>query len=374
MNHENDAEDEEQGLSENATRLVLEENEDDMEDELNLFDIEKMCEIHYLLPNEEIISLIESYVLEFLFKLIENDEKNGQDLILNYSFGTRDSNQSNGERLHQIIKSKSGTFEKKSLKNNHLKKNHLVWLLMKDVHLLLNCRKKITQRELFYMNVTTFRDQIQCNRCLSTVGDVLKVDRSLLNIICMSKGFIYSNDGRGNSLLSLNGNKQASVESIPGDFPSIDYFGNVDTVLIIEKDAIFRRLVEDKIFKLVRNCLLITGCGYPSIVTRYVVKHVSTRFPNARLYALCDFNIFGYQIMSTYKYGSVEMSRHKVQQESALKDRLQWLGMNYEDVKDIPHYYNQPISQREINLIDLKGLNFLSTYLAKKISKFNIVK
>ena len=48
------------------------------------------------------------------------------------------------------------------------------------------------------------------------------------------------------------------------------------------------------------------------------------------------------------RYGSVELSRHLIQHETALNDRLQWLGMKYEDIKDIPLIYSQQVTEREI--------------------------
>jgi len=319
---------------------------------MELFDIERLCEIHQILSKDEILALIEAHVLQLLI-LLNEEGTTADELLFRYDFGKGDIMVDESGSKEDVLKTSSGIYTlKRKKKSNNSKKNHLVWSLMADVYALISLRKKITQRELFYMNVNTFKDQIQCNRYLSNLGDVLNVDRSLLNIITMSKGYMYSNC-RGNSIVSLQDSTHAIVESIPGDFPeNISFNGDVDTVIIVEKDAIFRRLVEDKVFKWIRNVVVVTGCGYPSVITRYVIHQIADRYPKARLFALCDFNIFGFQIMSTYKNGSVELSKHSIQHLSFIGDRLEWLGLHFEDVKDLPPMFNQAVTSRELSMIN----------------------
>nr|CAG4712586.1 unnamed protein product [Naegleria fowleri] len=377
----------------------------------NLFDIERLCEIHYILSREELIALIEAHTVEFLLQLIQED-KTLEDLLFKYKFRSeveKDDQPTTDQNLPiGLLKTTTGTFSFRQNYKPSIKKSHLIWLLMSNVFKLLQKGIKITQRELFYMNVMTFKDQNQCNRYLSCVGDILNVDRSVLNIICMSKGFLYSNDGRGNAIVSCHDHTMSMVEQIPGDFPKIKFFGQVETILIVEKDAIFRRIVEDKIFKFVRNICIITGCGYPSIVARFILHEIATKFPDAKIYALCDFNIHGYQIMTTFKYGSIELSKHSVQQRTTLGDRIDWIGLLFDDVKDLPMFYCQSVTEQERKLIgrhiqDIKSrggrkapqicaelekmktfkfeieslvscrdINYLTMFVSKKISRFNI--
>ncbi|KAG2374841.1 hypothetical protein C9374_010215 [Naegleria lovaniensis] len=384
---------------------------DEVPTDWNLFDIERLCQIHYILSREELIALIEAHVVEFLLQLIQ-EKKTLEDLLFKYKFRSEIQTEDQPTALSQtkpinVLKTASGTY---SLRHgtSPKRKSHFIWLLMNNIFKLIQQGIKITQRELFYMNVMAFKDQNQCNRYLSCVGDILNVDRSVLNIICMSKGFLYSNDGSGNALVSCHHLTASTVEQIPGDFPTIDFFGKVDTILIVEKDAIFRRLVEDKIFKWVRNICIITGCGYPSIITRYILHQISSKFPQAQIYALCDFNIHGYQIVTTFKYGSVELSKHSIQQSTTLGDRIEWIGLLYDDIKDLPSFYCQSVTEQELKLLDrhqhdvksrggknalqiyaelekmktlkfeieslvsYRDINYLTMFVSKKISRFNI--
>ncbi len=73
-------------------------------------------------------------------------------------------------------------------------------------------------------------------------------------------------------------------------------------VLVIEKEGIFSRLVEDK-FWMRLPCVLITGKGFPDLATRAMVHQVSARF-RLPVYGLADCNPFGLALLLTYKFGS----------------------------------------------------------------------
>lgn len=59
-------------------------------------------------------------------------------------------------------------------------------------------------------------------------------------------------------------------------------------ILVVEKDAIFARLAEDRIWDST-PCVLVTGCGVPDVATRALVRllHNSLNIP---VYGLFDCN------------------------------------------------------------------------------------
>uniref|UniRef100_A0A453RXB2 Topoisomerase 6 subunit A/Spo11 TOPRIM domain-containing protein n=1 Tax=Aegilops tauschii subsp. strangulata TaxID=200361 RepID=A0A453RXB2_AEGTS len=77
-------------------------------------------------------------------------------------------------------------------------------------------------------------------------------------------------------------------------------------LILVEKDAIFQRLAEDRLYNQL-PCILITAKGYPDIATRFILHRLSQTFPNMPIFALVDWNPAGLSILCTYKYGSISM-------------------------------------------------------------------
>lgn len=94
-------------------------------------------------------------------------------------------------------------------------------------------------------------------------------------------------------------------KSLPGDGATIEQMKltiSARYVIVVEKDAIFQRLVEDKIF-LVLPCILVTGKGMPDLATRMFLNKLYCLCPELLFYGLVDWNPSGVSILSTYKYG-----------------------------------------------------------------------
>lgn len=53
-------------------------------------------------------------------------------------------------------------------------------------------------------------------------------------------------------------------------------------VVIVEKDAVFQRLVDEG-FSEKANCVLVTGKGMPDHATRCFVSELSSQFPNLHI-------------------------------------------------------------------------------------------
>jgi len=70
-------------------------------------------------------------------------------------------------------------------------------------------------------------------------------------------------------------------------------------VLVIEKDAIFQKLLEEDCFRILR-CILVTGKGYPDLNTRMLVNILSEKM-NLPVYIIVDADPFGVDIMLLYR-------------------------------------------------------------------------
>lgn len=87
-------------------------------------------------------------------------------------------------------------------------------------------------------------------------------------------------------------------------------------ILVVEKEAVFRRLVEDRMWERPGlRCIIVTGCGFPDHATRAFL-HYCWRTFNLPVYGLSDWNPFGLTIMLCYRDGS-KASRKQQQASSS---------------------------------------------------------
>jgi DNA topoisomerase-6 subunit A len=81
---------------------------------------------------------------------------------------------------------------------------------------------------------------------------------------------------------------------------------NAKFVLVIEKNAAFERLHEDKFWQK-HKCILVTTQGQAARGTRRLIQRLATEF-NLPVYVFCDNDSYGYYIYSVIKYGSISLA------------------------------------------------------------------
>lgn len=97
---------------------------------------------------------------------------------------------------------------------------------------------------------------------------------------------------------------------------------------MVEKDAVFTYLCGQRVWDSL-PCVLVTGCGYPPLSVRAVLKGLVTQLQLPVL-GFFDYNPHGLQIMLTYKFGSVRMGM----EGHAYAVDLKWLGLHHGDVME----------------------------------------
>jgi len=81
-----------------------------------------------------------------------------------------------------------------------------------------------------------------------------------------------------------------------------DFVCDARYILVVEKEAIFYRLCEDKIFNLL-PLVIICGRGFPDIATRKLLNAIATKF-SLPVIGLFDYNCGGLGVWIAYKFGS----------------------------------------------------------------------
>ncbi|XP_052165768.1 meiotic recombination protein SPO11-2 isoform X3 [Oryza glaberrima] len=222
-----------------------------------------------------------------------------------------------------------------------------VWKVMEMCYKILGEGKLVTLRELFYTllseSPTYFTCQRHVNQTVQDVVSLLRCTRQSLGIMASSRGALI---GR----LVLQGPEEEHVDcsilgpsghAITGDLNVLSkliFSSDARYIIVVEKDAIFQRLAEDRIYSQL-PCILITAKGYPDLATRFILHRLSQTYPNMPIFALVDWNPAGLAILCTYKYGSISMACN-----------VKWLGLRGDDLQLIPQSAYQELKPRDLQI------------------------
>ena len=183
----------------------------------------------------------------------------------------------------------------------------ILWL-MRD---LVISNTRTTKRDIYYQMFVEFSSQAEVDRLVSVTVAMLQVPRLMLGVMATSKGLVvgdltYTNtEGvRVDCGLAVGG------DTIPQGVTSItDIVTEARLVLVVEKDAVFQRLLEEGILTspAMPPLIMITGKGVPDLATRQLVRllHLRADLP---VLLLTDCDPYGLDIMLMYKFGSLAMT------------------------------------------------------------------
>uniref|UniRef100_M8BEM5 DNA topoisomerase (ATP-hydrolyzing) n=1 Tax=Aegilops tauschii TaxID=37682 RepID=M8BEM5_AEGTA len=228
----------------------------------------------------------------------------------------------------------SYAFCKRSLmRENDAKAFVRVWKVMEMCYKILGEGKLVTQRELFYKLLSDSPKYFSCQRHVNqTIQDVV----SLLRCTRQSLGIMASSRGALIGRLVLHEPEEEHIDcsilgpsghAITGDLNQLSRLNlssDARYLILVEKDAIFQRLAEDRLYNQL-PCILITAKGYPDIATR---------------------NPAGLSILCTYKYGSISMGLESYRYACNVK----WLGLRGDDLQLIPQSAFQELKPRDLQI------------------------
>ncbi|XP_013200409.2 meiotic recombination protein SPO11 [Amyelois transitella] len=185
--------------------------------------------------------------------------------------------------------------------------NIIVFVLTK-VHELLSKNLTVTRRELFYQNVIRFRNQSNLDLAVRDVCCLLETPPWTLGIVATAKGLIAG----PLTIVQRNGSvvdcMAAGGTLIPQDIDGIkELKSTAKYILVVEKDAVFQKLLDEGALVRLGPVIIITGKGYPDVCTRQLLCRLCQELQLKAL-ALVDADPHGFEIFLTYKYGSLAQS------------------------------------------------------------------
>ncbi len=243
---------------------------------------------------------------------------------------------------------------------------------MQTLMVASECKKIIDQevtisiRDLYYAlkrtipgtNENTFEEQNESDPIIEDIEAALDTLREKLHLKADRKGYLAGNITIKDAGDTINAGKMGSSGwAIPSNVEpeNIQIENNgAKYVLVIEKDAVWQRLNEDKFWKK-HNCIIMTGKGQPDRGTRRFINRLHKEF-KLPVYVLTDADVWGYYIYSVIKQGSINLS--------FLSDRLgtpeaKFIGLTTRDVDKFKIPKNVTI---KLNPGDIKRANDMMKY------------
>lgn len=244
------------------------------------------------------------------------------------------------------------------------------------VHEVVGKGIHVTKRDLFYTDVKLFKRQEDSDAVLDDAACTLGCPRSCLNVVAADKGLVvgrltFDEDGDPIDCTRMG----VTGKAIPS---YIDKISNIQSdaefILLVEKDAAYNRLAEDRFYNQY-PCILLTGKGQPDVATRMFLKRITTELKLPVL-AFVDADPYGLKILSVYMSGSKAMSYDSA---SLTTPDIKWLGLRPSDLDayDLPDQCRLPMTPKDIDMGKLllkedfvtknpKWVNELNTMLASK--------
>ena len=202
------------------------------------------------------------------------------------------------------------------------KKFMQTYLVAEACKQLVDEGKTTSIRDLYYMvkrtiadsTVNTVDDQSESDACLEDLEVAIDSLREELHLFASNRGAMVGNVTLRDSGDIIDcrrmGSGGYSVPSIVE--PDVVQFLEIDAnfILLVEKDAVWRRLNEDK-FWVDYNCILMHGGGMPPRGVRRMTHRLAYE-ANLDLYVFVDNDPWGYYIYSVVKQGSINLAYESI--------------------------------------------------------------
>lgn len=205
---------------------------------------------------------------------------------------------------------------------------------------LLETGKTTSIRDLYYMTKhtiagsreNTFDDQAESDAVVEDLEVMLDTLREELNLFAAKRGSMVGPlqivDAGDRIDLSRMGSGGWSIPSITED--SVIRFEScaAEYVLLVEKEAIWHRLNEDKFWR-DHRCVLVTGNGQATRGVRRLLRRMTSEL-GLPLYVVVDNDPWGLYIYSVVKQGSISLA-YESERMAVPEARL--LGLRADDYR-----------------------------------------
>uniref|UniRef100_A0A182YKK2 DNA topoisomerase (ATP-hydrolyzing) n=1 Tax=Anopheles stephensi TaxID=30069 RepID=A0A182YKK2_ANOST len=230
-----------------------------------------------------------------------------------------------------ILQTTDSAREGRTIRPARTRRLQLMVKLLATIYQLLATGTCCTKRELYYLHLELAQTPGYTYAALDDICALLDADPWELNVFNTSKGLIA-----GPIVLTVSGGTTIDCgtnrwgTAVPLDVGSVVAIQlSARLVLVVEKDTVFKRLVEDGIFD------------------QLLLKKIAdwTKVP---IYALMDADPHGIEIFCVYKFGSLAMVH---QQQSLAVPSMRWIGLFPSDI-ELLGLQGVPLREHELKRIE----------------------
>lgn len=275
-------------------------------------------------PAEAVMRVIEDIAVAAVDAILRGDTAGFEYLVPNRSAG----NQLYVPELDRIVlKNKVG--RRAFVNTSTVRKTTITTRVMELVHQVLAKRIHVTKRDLFYTDVKLFSEQKESDAVLDDIACMAGCTRTSLNVVASEKGIVvgrvkFRDDGDVIDCTKMG----TGGKAIPPYTDRItDITSDAEFILLVEKDAAFMRLAEDRFYNKF-PCIIITAKGQPDVATRLFLKKLKATL-QLPVMGLVDSDPYGLKILSVYMSGSKNMSYDSA---SLTTPDIKWLGVRPSDL------------------------------------------
>lgn len=236
-----------------------------------------------------------------------------------------------------------------------------ICLVLSFIHQLLLSMRTTTTREVYYVFVTHFRSQRECDSAILDVAKILGVSRRSLGLSASPKGWFCGcvEITRRGTLPSgkdvsgtIDGTALSSIQGLPitREWIERDEDGrneqgveisvsskDAKCILVIEKEGVFNRLSEERLYDRF-PCIMVTGKGFPDLCTRALVKTLHDEL-DLPVVGLCDMNPYGISVLSVYFCAGDRMG---VDGNYRYSVPIEWMGLRPTEVRKLHEKHKLP--------------------------------
>jgi DNA topoisomerase VI subunit A len=243
-------------------------------------------------------------------------------------------------KKHQLIELGSRVQSREFFNVSMAKKFMQTFLVAASCKDLLESGKTTSIRDLFYMakhtieghRENTFDDQVESDPIIEDLEVSLNALREELHLFAAKKGSMVGPmvivDAGDEIDLARMGSGGWSVPSITEDYVIEFKKSEAEYVLLVEKEAVWHRLNEDKFWKK-HKCLLVTGGGQATRGVRRLLQRITNEL-KIPLYVLVDNDPWGLYIYSVVKQGSISLAYESMRMAVP---KARFLGLRTRDFK-----------------------------------------
>jgi DNA topoisomerase-6 subunit A len=241
---------------------------------------------------------------------------------------------------HQLIELGDKVQSREFFNVNMAKKFMQTFLVAGACKDLLASGKTTSIRDLFYMTKhtikgsreNTFDDQVESDPIIEDLEVGLDALREELHLFAAKRGSMVGPmvivDAGDEIDLSRMGSGGWSIPSITEDYVIEFKKNEAEYILLVEKEAVWHRLNEDKFWKK-HKCMLVTGNGQATRGVRRLMQRMAVEL-KIPVYVLVDNDPWGLYIYSVVKQGSISLAYESMRMAVP---KARFLGLRTRDFK-----------------------------------------